>query len=197
MCHFDQVFLTTLVFVDIASNHVARTGPKETGSDECLGVARVKFVTGQLLEYKLVVGLVVIESADDVIAVAPGVRTFGVQFEAIGIGIADNVEPFLAEAFTVARAGHEAVDQAVGGTRTWVFEIGFDLSRSGWEASNVKSEPTHETAFFERIAFGGLERIDWILIGRGYDTKRGLKSPIIAAFCDKSLFFRIHPGLRL
>ena len=53
----------------------------------------IKSNAGELLKNEAVERLVVVESADDVIAVAPDVRLGSVALVAIGLGIANEVEP--------------------------------------------------------------------------------------------------------
>ena len=68
-------------------------------------------VAGQLFENELLIGTVFIESADDVVAVRPGVGALGVDFEAVGVGVANEIEPVLGPAFAVAGTGQQLVDQ--------------------------------------------------------------------------------------
>ena len=66
-------------------------------------------VAGQLLDHELVVGLVVVKSVDDVVAVSPGVAKGDVLVEPIGICITGNVEPVPSPAFTVVRRCEQSV----------------------------------------------------------------------------------------
>ena len=78
----------------------------------CRGVERV---AGQLFFDEAGVGLVVIEGADDVIAVGPGVGAELVLIVAMGIAVVDHVEPVAAPAFAIARGGEQTVGGAADG----------------------------------------------------------------------------------
>ena len=72
-----------------------------------------QFVAGNLFLQKAIVGLVLVERADDVVAIAPGVRTNMVGVEdAFRVGVAGEVEPVSAPTFAIAFAGEQAVDHA-------------------------------------------------------------------------------------
>ena len=91
-------------------------------------------VSGELFADELVVGDVGIESADQVVAVAPGLRNGGIAFAAVRIGVADEVHPVAGEVFAVARRSQQAVDDLVESVcRGVCFESG-DFSGGGREA---------------------------------------------------------------
>src|SRR5207247_7457569 len=83
----------------------------EAGSNQSFLLIRADLISGELLEYETVVRLVVIERADDVIPVTPGVPAVSVVFEAIGFGEPHDVEPMPAPALAIMRARQEACDQ--------------------------------------------------------------------------------------
>ena len=68
-----------------------------------------QFVAGQLLDHELVVGLIVVERPDDVIAIPPGMRLVAVAFEGVCVGIANQIEPVSSPLLAVMLAGKEAV----------------------------------------------------------------------------------------
>ena len=70
-----------------------RSGPQEPGSDECFVGYVVDFIAGNLFTEKLVIRLVFIEGVNDVVTIAPGVRTPVVLLESCGVGIARDVHP--------------------------------------------------------------------------------------------------------
>ena len=67
-------------------------------------------VASELFADELVVGDVGIEGADEVIAVAPGLRDGRIAFAAVRVGVADEIHPVAREVFAVARRGQQAVD---------------------------------------------------------------------------------------
>src|SRR5262249_17732299 len=71
----------------------------------------IEQITGEVLDQESVVGEVRIERADDVIAIAVGVRDVVVELVAGGLGVADEIEPVAGPSLAVSRAGQEALDQ--------------------------------------------------------------------------------------
>ena len=93
---FDAIFL-----VDDAAFGVDDVITVE-GRGQPLGVRRVRQqVAGELFGDELAEGGVMIEGLDDPVAPAPH-RAGGVVIEAMGVGIAGDVEPVLGETFTEA-----------------------------------------------------------------------------------------------
>ena len=78
-----------------------------------LGVGRAALqVAGELIAHKLVVGQVAIEGGDDPVAVAVQLWDGVVGVVARGVGIAHDVEPVPAPAFTVTWRGEQPLDHA-------------------------------------------------------------------------------------
>ena len=73
------------------------------------------FVASELFLNELVVGFVLLEALDYVIAVTVGVGTVGVVLVAVGFGEADDVEPMACPLLAVAWRGEEAIDQVFVG----------------------------------------------------------------------------------
>ena len=69
------------------------------------------FVAGDLFEKKLVVRFVMLERTDHVVAIPPRIRFIGVPLVAVGLRVADPVEPVPSPAFTVVMGAQEVVDQ--------------------------------------------------------------------------------------
>ena len=119
--------------------------PKEIGGQRrfengaVFGETRVrKKIAGDVFADKGVVGKILIESADDVVAVLPGVELVVVVFVAIGFGEANEIEPVAAPSFAVVRGGEEAIDDAgVGCWRAIGFEGG-DLRGGGRKAGEIE-----------------------------------------------------------
>jgi hypothetical protein len=57
--------------------------------------------------------MVAVERRHNAIAVTPGVAVGDVFIEPVGVGIASDVEPVSAPAFTVGRRGQQAIDHAL------------------------------------------------------------------------------------
>ena len=98
---FGEHFLAALFGIDVAGDQVLGAGAQVAGGDQRFVVAGGDFVAGDLLADEAVVGLVRLEGMDDVVAVAPGVGALEIEFEAVGIGVANDVEPFGGPAFAV------------------------------------------------------------------------------------------------
>ena len=75
----------------------------EPGGYQSFRVAWLQFVTRQLFLDEAVIRLVIIEGADDIIPVAPGVRTIHVKLEAAAVGVACQVQPMPSPSFSVVR----------------------------------------------------------------------------------------------
>ncbi len=110
-------FLAALFGIDIAGDQVLGAGAQVACGDECFVVAGGHFVAGDLLANEAVVGFVGLEGMNDVVAVAPGVGALEIEFEAVGIGVAYDVEPFGGPAFAVGRGSQQAVDYLFVGGR--------------------------------------------------------------------------------
>ena len=91
--------------------------PIEAGSGDRFGVSVGEFVAGELFAEEAVVGLVGIEGADHVIAVAPGVGFGIVAFVTVALGEAHEVEPVAAPLLAVSRGFEQTVDDGFKGAR--------------------------------------------------------------------------------
>ena len=155
-------------------------------------------VAGELLDEELVVGFVVVEGADDVVAVAPGVAVGDVFVHAVGVGVAGDVEPVAGPARAVLGRGEEAVDEVAEGVGGVVGEEGGDFGGGGWEAGEVEGGAADEgvavggrgggeVVFFE---FGEDEGVDGgagpggVLDGGQCGIGEGLEGPELAALFE-------------
>jgi hypothetical protein len=131
-----------LVFAEFGGNWIPGAGDEQAGS---FGDGLVEKAAGDLLADELVVGFVVEEGLDDVVAIGPGVEAFVVALAAIGFAEADKLEPVAGVAFGVARRLKEEVDggfvgalvvSGVGGASRWGQSrgggSGCDGQRGGW-----------------------------------------------------------------
>src|SRR5438067_11780669 len=97
------------------ADEIPRASRDEPGRNNPVGVACVEHVAGDLFLDKAIVALVVIERADDIIAVRPSVIAAFVLVVTMRVAVVDDVEPVPTPALAVARRGEEPVDQVLVG----------------------------------------------------------------------------------
>ena len=108
--HLGKHFIAAAGYFLIAGVFAQRSEAVKARGDQVFVLLRRNLIAGQLLQKKAIVGLVVVESANHVIAIAPGIAAVRVVFEAVGFREADDVEPVLAPALAVMRAGQQVFD---------------------------------------------------------------------------------------
>src|SRR5690606_3645061 len=81
-------------------------------------------VAGDLFLEELAVGLVVVERADDVVAIGPGVGADFVFVVAVSVAVVGDIEPVTPPAFAVAGRSEETIDERLVGGGTFVGEKG-------------------------------------------------------------------------
>ena len=86
------------------------------------GIVGGDLVAGELEPDELVVGHVAVQGLDDPVAIPPGVGPGLVELEAVGVGVARQVEPVLRPALAVVRAGQQTIDDRLVGIRRAVGE---------------------------------------------------------------------------
>ena len=101
------------------------------------GAAGFQLVARQLLQDESVVGLVLAEGADDVVAVPPHQRLGTVPLVAVGLGVADQVEPVPGPALAVLRRSQQPVHHPGEGARGGVGQKGLHFVRSGRQPGQV------------------------------------------------------------
>src|SRR5206468_6164861 len=111
------------------SNLVPRTGDKKPRGDDALGPRRLHHVAGKLLLDKLRVGAVLIERANDVIAVAPAVVAELVALEPLALAEAHHIEPVPAPTLAVMRTGQQTLHHFLISVRPGVIDEILDLAR--------------------------------------------------------------------
>ena len=79
-------------------------------------------VAGDVFHDELIVGYIGIEGADDIIAVDVGLRQFEIEFVALSLGEADQVQPVPSPALAVVRRLKQVVDHLGEGLRRLVLE---------------------------------------------------------------------------
>lgn len=104
-----------------------------------------EFVAGELFEQEAVEGQVLVEGADDVVAVFVGVGPRGVVVGVtVRIGIPGDVEPVPGPAFAIAGRGQEFIDQTFVGFGGVVAQELIDFVGGGRQAEEVEVEATDE-----------------------------------------------------
>ena len=165
--------------------------PQEPGGDAGLVGDVVELVAGDLLAQELVVGLVVVEGVDDVVAVPPRVVAAVVLLEPRRVGVAGHVHPVPAPALAVVRRVEQALDQPLPGTSLLVGQELVDLLEGRGQAGEVEIGPAHEGQGIgprprrhPRLAAGGVEEaVDGVLVvGRGRHRRLGgePERPVVA-----------------
>ena len=148
--------ITIVVFVDPVS--------EESSGHECCGIFGKEFVSGELFLEKAVVGLVLVERLDHVVAVAPGIGAVEICAVAVGVGIANEIKPDAGPALAVGGALEELIDELFPCVGTVVAEEGFDLLGSWGEAGDFERESSEKReavglrSGLEVLASHGLEQ---------------------------------------
>jgi hypothetical protein len=148
--------ITIVVFVDPVS--------EESSGHECCGIFGEEFVSGELFLEKAVVGLVLVERLDNVVAVAPGIGAVEVGAVAVGVGIANEIKPDAGPALAVGGALEELIDEFFPRVGPVVAEEGFDLLRSWGESGDFERESAEKRetvglrSGLEVLASHGLEQ---------------------------------------
>ena len=103
-----------------------------------------QFVAGQLLDHELVVGLVVIQRPDHIIAIPPGVRLVAVAFEGVRVGITNEIEPVTGPLLTVVRTGEQPIDHLLPGGSRVVGEEVIDFLLGRRQAGDAVGRPADQ-----------------------------------------------------
>ncbi len=98
-------------------------------------------IPGELFHDESVVGLVLVERANDVIAIRPGIRARLVHFEPVDFGEPHHIEPMPRPAFAVARRGQQLLDKSIVSIRFIVREKCSYILRRRRKANEIKIEP--------------------------------------------------------
>ena len=130
--------------------------PQKTGRGELVDLFRIQagvrrrnhFIAGELFADKPIPRHVVVERADDVVAIAPCPAPLGVALGvALRVGVPGDVEPVASPALAVIWRSQQAIDQLVVGLRRFVGEKFRDLFRGGRQSGEVERRAPDERAF--------------------------------------------------
>ena len=124
----------------LARRHVAA---REAGS--CLLLARGagEEIAGELENRELIEGEVFVEGLHDPVAVGPHVALV-VEVEAVGVGIARDVEPMAGHLLAMVRARQQPIDELVIGIRGGIGDEGRHLFRSRRQAGEREGDAADE-----------------------------------------------------
>ena len=116
-----------LAFADFpVSDEIPGTSREEAKGNDAVGISGEEDVAGDLLLYEAGEGLVLIEAADDVVAIGPGIGAWLVFVIAVRLGVAGEVEPVLGELFAEGGRGEEPVGEVADGG-FWILDrFGFE-----------------------------------------------------------------------
>ncbi len=113
---------------------------------------RHEFVAGKLLNEELIERLVVVEGANDVVAVLEGPRAHRVFIGvAIRVGVARDIEPVPAPTLAVVRRREQPIDQPLEGVGIGIVDEVFNLVRRRRQAEQVKRHAADQRA---AVSFG-------------------------------------------
>ena len=143
--HVVQVVVPVLRVVAL-TNLDSRTQAQERRGDAGIDGLAVHLVARQLLGEEDVVRLVLVESANDVIAIAPGIGAIVVVLVAVGVRIPRHIQPVASPAFAVVWRCEQLVDQPVPGARLVVSQERGQLARRGWQSEQIQIGAPHQRA---------------------------------------------------
>ena len=123
----------------------------EAGGDFLFERGAGQQIAGELLDRELVEGHVLVEGFDDPIAIGPDFAEV-VEVDAVGVGVAGDVEPVAAAVLAPLLGVHEAIDEVFIGLGVFVVDEGFDEGGIGRQAGEVEAEAAGEGA---AVGFGG------------------------------------------
>jgi hypothetical protein len=132
-----------MVFVTM-SNEVPRPGADEAGCRQRLRVAGEERVAGDLLANESRIEFILVEGADDPVAVRPGKIATLVLVVAVRVAVVNDVQPVPAPAFAVARRGQQAVDELGVGVGAVVAQEGRDLVGGRRQSVQVEGESAQQ-----------------------------------------------------
>ena len=174
----------------------------EAGGDEIVGRGIGQEVARELPDAELVVRHVRVQGLHDPVAVGPD-RAGAILLEAVGVGVAGEVQPAARPAFAVAGRSHQAVDELLVGVGGLVVHEGVGFLGRRRHSGEVERDATDECVAvrFGRRFQAGLgeagadERVDRVDAGLGQGSllRRG-KGPvrlILAAFGDPGAQHRL------
>ena len=132
---------------------VPNTEPIEAGGRDAVGVAIRKLVASQLLHDETVVRLVLVEGANDVVAVFPNQILPAVPLVAVCLGEANKVEPMPPPLFAIPIRGQQLVDDFLERALRRVGKEHRDLLLRRGQPGQVVTSPPNEHTLTRRGAW--------------------------------------------
>ena len=128
-----------------------------------------ELIAGHLFHEKTVVGLVFVETANHVIAVAPGLLVVDVRLIAAGVRVAHQVQPMPCPALAIGWRGQEPVDDISVSFRARVADEGPDLVRGRGQSGQVEGDAPQQSFLRRRrcgvqlflVEAGENKGVDW------------------------------------
>ena len=107
-------------------------------------IVRPQHVARELLLHEARVRLVLVERADHVIAIGPGIAPRLVLVVAVRFAVVHHIQPVASPALAVARRGEQAVHQLLVGVGRAVGDEGLNLFPRGRQAVQIVGEPADQ-----------------------------------------------------
>ena len=118
---------------------------QEAHRDEVLHIFCIQFIARNLLAHKLVVRLIRIKGANDIVAIAPGIRPLEVIGKTTTIRIAHHIQPMPPPLLTVMRGCQQPLNETLISIRFDIVHERFNLFRCRWQTSEIKSRSPNKS----------------------------------------------------
>ncbi len=109
----------------------------ETRGNECLGSHFIQLITSDLLAHKVIVGLVTIQTLDDVITIAPCLRLGIVSLITIGFGITHQIQPVSSPFLSITIGSQQVIDHFLVSTGRRICFKGLHIGHRGRQARQI------------------------------------------------------------
>ena len=111
------------------THEIEGPGRHEAGRHDRVARIGKEHVARDLFEHETAIRSIVVQGADDIIAVTPGVRAHLVLVETVRVGVAGDIEPVSSPSFAVAGRSEQSVDDSLVGVGPFVMHEVGDLAR--------------------------------------------------------------------
>ena len=118
---------------------------QEAHRDEVLHIFCIQFIARNLLADKLVVRLIRIKGANDIVAIAPGIRPLEVIGKTTTVRIAHHIQPMPPPLLTVMRGCQQPLNETLISIRFDIVHERFNLFRCRWQTSEIKSRSPNKS----------------------------------------------------